>query len=159
LDLNFIGGIGMLTFQGPGSLFRSRGLIVTAVLCADQRRKGRTQMEKIAFLTAVAEVMKGMISHETMMASIQRSCMRGEEANFELMRREKVPVDALIEGMSVIESLAIPDDTVDVLVLRYLRNTQFLASLKEDAIDISGLGDNGLQYWKKTMLYKPPVDS
>ena len=116
-------------------------------------------MDKFGFLTAVAEVMKGIISYEAMMASIQRSCMRGEEANLKLMRREEGPVDELIQRMNEVKNLVIPDDTVDVLVLRYLRNTQFLVSLKEDGIDVSGLGDEGLQYWKKTMLYKPHADA
>ncbi|HXX58463.1 MAG TPA: hypothetical protein VEI96_10720 [Thermodesulfovibrionales bacterium] len=116
-------------------------------------------MEKFSFLTSVAEVMKGLISYETMMASIQRSCMRGEESNLDLMRREERQVDGLIEAMTTIERLEVPDDIADVLVLRYLRNTQFLASLKEDYIDVSGLGEAGLQYWKKTMLYKVGVDS
>jgi hypothetical protein len=52
--------------------------------------------------------------------------------------------------------LTVPEDTMDVLVLRYLRNTQFLATIKEDAIDVSELGNNTLNYWKKTMLYKTP---
>lgn len=113
-------------------------------------------VEKKSFLTAVTEVMKGMISHEMMMASLQRSCMRGEAENLELMRQKEVEVDRLIEGMSAIGMLTIPEDTMDVLVLRYLRNTQFLANIKEDAIDVSELGNNTLNYWKKTMLYKTP---
>ena len=113
-------------------------------------------MEKKRFLTAVAEVMKGMISHENMMASLQRSCMRGETENLDLMRQKETEVDRLIEGMSSIGELNIQEDTIDVLVLRYLRNTQFLASIKEDAIDVSELGNNTLNYWKKTMLYKTP---
>lgn len=113
-------------------------------------------VEKKRFLTAVTEVMKGMISHETMMASLQRSCMRGEEENLELMHQKETEVDRLIEGMSSIGMLTVPEDTMDVLVLRYLRNTQFLATIKEDAIDVSELGNNTLNYWKKTMLYKTP---
>ena len=113
-------------------------------------------MEKKSFLTAVTEVMKGMISHEMIMASLQRSCMRGEAENLELMHQKETEVDRLIEGMSSIGMLTIPEDTMDVLVLRYLRNTQFLASIKEDAIDVSELGNNTLNYWKKTMLYKTP---
>ena len=113
-------------------------------------------MEKKRFLTAVTEVMKGMISHENMMASLQRSCMRGEEENLELMRQKETEVDRLIDEMSSIGELNIPENTMDVLVLRYLKNTQFLASIKEDAIDISELGNNTLNYWKKTMLYKTP---
>jgi hypothetical protein len=44
---------------------------------------------------------------------------------------------------------------MDALVLRYLKNTQFLANIKEDDIDISGLGED-LDYWKKTLLYEAP---
>ena len=122
---------------------------------AKTRLKGE-HVEKKSFLTAVTEVMKGMISHETMMASLQRSCMRGEEENLELMRQKETEVDRLIDEMSSIGELNIPENTMDVLVLRYLKNTQFLASIKEDAIDISELGNNTLNYWKKTMLYKTP---
>jgi hypothetical protein len=114
------------------------------------------QVEKKRFLTAVTEVMKGMISHKSMMDSLQRSCMRGESENLELMSQKESEVDRLIEGVSAIGMLTIPEDTMDVLVLRYLKNTQFLASIKEDAIDVSELGDDTLNYWKKTMLYKTP---
>ncbi|MGD0885419.1 MAG: hypothetical protein ABSA46_11215 [Thermodesulfovibrionales bacterium] len=112
-------------------------------------------MEKKRFLTFVAEVMKGMISYDTMMAAIQRSCMRAEVENLELMRLGQERVDRLIEGMTAIGELAAPDDVLDVLVLRYLKNTQFLASLKEEDIDVSGL-DGDLDYWKKTMLFRAP---
>jgi len=122
---------------------------------AKTRLKGE-HVEKKSFLTAVTEVMKGMISHETMMASLQRSCMRGEAENLDLMRQKETEVDRLIEGMSSIGELNIPEDSMDVLVLRYLRNTQFLACIKEEAIDVSELGNNTLNYWKKTMLYKTP---
>ena len=113
-------------------------------------------MEKKRFLTEVTEVMKGMISHENMMASLQRSCMRGEEENIELMCRKETEVDRLIKEMPSAGELIVPEDTMDVLVLRYLKNTQFLAGIKEDAIDVSELGNNTLNYWKKTMLYKTP---
>lgn len=112
-------------------------------------------MEKNGFLIIVAEVMKGMISYENMIASIQRSCMRGEAENLELMRVEEEKVDRLIEGTDSIKELDISDDVMDALVLRYLKNTQFLAGIKEDYVDISGLADD-LGYWKKTMLYKAP---
>lgn len=110
-------------------------------------------MEKNSFLTIVAGVMKGMISYESMMASIQRSCMRAEAENLSIMRIEEEKVDRLIKSINSVEKLEIPDDVLDALVLRYLRNTQFLASIKEDYIDISGLADD-LGYWKKTMLFK-----
>jgi len=113
-------------------------------------------MEKISFLTRVAEAMKGMLSHKNMMASIQRSCMRGEAENLALMSAEEENLDALISGIAVMRELEIPERVVDVLVLRYLRNTQFLASIKEDDIDVSELGGEDLNYWKRTMLYKTP---
>ena len=113
-------------------------------------------MEKKRFLTAVAEVMKGMISHENMIACLQRSGMRGEAENLDLMRQKETEVDRLIEEMPSIGELHVPEDIMDVLVLRYLKNTQFLACIKEDAIDVSELGNNTLNYWKKTMLYKTP---
>lgn len=113
-------------------------------------------MEKISFLTRVAEVMKGLISYEDMMASIQRSCMRGEAENLRLMEAEEKNVDSLISGIVDIRELRLPKDIMDVLILRYLKNTQFLANIKETDIDISGLGDEDLAFWKKTMLYKAP---
>ncbi len=113
-------------------------------------------MDKTGFLTRVAEVMKGMITRENLMASIQRSCMRGEAENFALMTAEARTVDTLIEKTSAIRELALPEATTDALVLRYLKNTQFLANLKEDDIDVSELGEGDLNYWKKTMLYKAP---
>ena len=112
-------------------------------------------MEKKRFLIFVAEAMKGMISYDTMMAAIQRSCMRGEAENLELMRLQQGRVDELIEGMTAVGELDIPEDVLDVLVLRYLRNTQFLASVKEADIDVSGLNGD-LDYWKKTLLFKAP---
>lgn len=112
-------------------------------------------MEKKIFLTKVAEVMKGIISYENMMASIQRSCMRGEAENLALMSTEEENVDRLISGITQVNELEVAEDILDVLVLRYLRNTQFLASIKEDEIDVSGLAEN-LDYWKKTLLFKAP---
>jgi hypothetical protein len=113
-------------------------------------------VEKKRFLTAVAEVMKGMISHDTIMAAIQRSCMRGQDENLELMRLEEARVDTLIEGITTIKELDIPDELMDVLVLRYLKNMQFLADVKEDDIDVSVLEGGELHYWKRTMLYRTP---
>jgi hypothetical protein len=113
-------------------------------------------VEKKSFLTRVAEVMKGMITRENMMASIQRSCMRGEAENLVLMSEEEGNVDALIEKTAAIGELALPERIMDALVLRYLKNTQFLASIKEDDIDVSELGGEDINYWKKTMLYKAP---
>jgi len=112
-------------------------------------------MEKKSFLTKVAEVMKGIISYEKMMASIQRSCMRGEAENLALMNTEEEKFNRLISGITEITELDVPEDILDVLVLRYLKNTQFLANLKEDAIDVSGLAEY-LDYWKKALLYKAP---
>ncbi|MGD1075628.1 MAG: hypothetical protein ABR903_06065 [Thermodesulfovibrionales bacterium] len=112
-------------------------------------------MEKKRFLTFVAEVMKGMISYDTMMAAIQRSCMRAEAENLELLRLGQERVDSLIEGITGIGALNVPDDVLDILVLRYLKNTQFLASLKEEDIDVSSLNGD-LDYWKKTMLFRAP---
>ena len=91
-----------------------------------------------------------------MMASIQRSCMRAEAENLALMSAEEQNVDALIENMPSIQELAVPEHIMDTLVLRYLKNTQFLANIKEDDIDVSGLGSEDLEYWKKTMLFKAP---
>lgn len=113
-------------------------------------------MEKIAFLTNVSEIMKGMISYEDMMASIQRSCMRPEAENLDLMKTLEEDVDRLIKDVEIVGELEIAENVLDALVLRYLRNTQFLSNLKEDDIDASGLGDE-LSYWKKTMLFKTPV--
>jgi hypothetical protein len=113
-------------------------------------------MEKMIFLTKVAEVMKGMISRETMMAAIQRTGMRGEEETRRLMEREEERVDRVIEEISAIEELNLPEEVIDVLVLRYLKNTQFLAKIKEEAIDVSGL-DGELAFWKKTMLFRCPA--
>ena len=112
-------------------------------------------MDKRSFLTKVTEVMKGMISHNDMMASIQRSCMRGDAINLELMNAEEKRLDELIEGVDETKRLCLSEDLIDALVLRYLKNTQFLFTIKEDDIDVSGLKDN-LHYWKKTMLYKSP---
>ena len=113
-------------------------------------------MEKKSFLTKVAEVMKGMITRDTMMTSIQRSCMRAEAENLALMREEEANVDALIQNTVAIRGLEVNERTLDALVLRYLRNTQFLANIKEDDIDVSELGGEDLGFWKKTMLYKVP---
>ena len=112
-------------------------------------------MDKKSFLTRVAEVMKGIISYDTMMASLQRSCMRPEAENLALMDRKEDEVDGLISGITEVSRLDSQEvDVIDVLVLRYLRNTQFLANIKEDNIDVSGLGGEDLSFWKKTMLYK-----
>ena len=112
------------------------------------------EVEKSAFLKMVAGVMKGMISHEGMMVSLQRSCLRSESENLELMGSQEEKVDALIEGMETIEQLDIPIDAMDALVLRYLRNMDFLAHLAEQCIDVSAIGEGDLAFWKKTMLFK-----
>ena len=99
--------------------------------------------------------MKGMVSYENMMASIQRSCMRGEAENLALMSTEEENVNRHISQITQVNELEVAEDILDVLVLRYLKNTQFLASIKEDEIDVSGLVED-LDYWKKTLLYKAP---
>lgn len=112
-------------------------------------------MEKIEFLTRVSEVMKSLVSYEDMMESLRRSCLRSEVENIELLNKEEGMVDELIEGIKEIKMITAPEDTFDALILRYLKNTQFLAKIKEEYIDISGLNDD-LAFWKKTMLYKLP---
>lgn len=112
------------------------------------------EVEKSAFLKMVAGVMKGMISNEGMMVSLQRSCLRSESENLDLMGSQEEKVDALIEGMETIEQLDIPNDAMDALVLRYLRNMDFLAHLEEQCIDVSTIGEGDLAFWKKTMLFK-----
>ncbi len=112
-------------------------------------------MHKTAFLTKVAEVMKGMISHENMMASIQRSCMRSEAENLALMSAEEENIDRFVNGVTCVGELHSTEKALDVLVLRYLKNTQFLVTIKEDDIDVSGLSEH-LDYWKRTLLYKAP---
>ena len=111
-------------------------------------------MEKFVFLTIVAEVMKGIISYDDIMVSIQRSCMRSEAENLELMGAEENRVDEFIKNLSTIEELNIPEDMLDVIVLRYLRNTQYLAKIRHDDIDVSAIEDGDINYWKKAMLYK-----
>lgn len=113
------------------------------------------RMEKIEFLTRVSEVMKSLVSYEDMMESLRRSCLRSEVENIELLNKEEGMVDELIEGIKEIKMITAPEDTFDALILRYLKNTQFLAKIKEEYIDISGLNDD-LAFWKKTMLYKLP---
>lgn len=113
------------------------------------------RMEKIEFLTRVSEVMKSLVSYEDMMESLRRSCLRSEVENIELLNKEEGMVDELIEGIKEIKMITVPEDTFDALILRYLKNTQFLAKIKEEYIDISGLNDD-LAFWKKTMLYKLP---
>lgn len=115
---------------------------------------GGKKVDKIAFLTAVSEVMKGMISYDGMMESIQRSCMRGEEENLKMIKLGEKQVDEFITGLSSIQELTVPPDIMDILVLRYLKNTQFLAKREERAIDVSGIDGGSLGYWKKTMLFR-----
>jgi len=112
------------------------------------------EVEKSDFLKTVAGVMKGMISREEMMVSLQRSCLRSESENLELMGIQEEKLDALIEGMETIEQIDIPNDAMDALVLRYLRNMDFLAHLEEQYIDVSAIGEGDLSFWKKTMLFK-----
>lgn len=112
-------------------------------------------MEKTEFLTRVAEVMKSMVSYEAMMESLRRSCLRSEAENIDLMKREETKVDRLIEESNGVDKIKASNDTFDALILRYLKNTQFLSSIEEEYIDISGL-DNEIAFWKKTMLYRAP---
>lgn len=112
-------------------------------------------MEKTEFLTRVAEVMKSMVSYEAMMESLRRSCLRSEAENIDLMTREETEVDRLIEVSNGVDEIKASEDTFDALILRYLKNTQFLSCIEEEYIDISGL-DNNIAFWKKTMLYRAP---
>lgn len=112
-------------------------------------------MEKTEFLTRVAEVMKSMVSYEAMMESLRRSCLRSEAENIDLLTREETKVDRLIEESNGVDEIKASEDTFDALILRYLKNTQFLSSIEEEYIDISGL-DNDIAFWKKTMLYRAP---
>ncbi|MFN3480379.1 MAG: hypothetical protein ACK415_08325 [Thermodesulfovibrionales bacterium] len=112
-------------------------------------------MEKIEFLTRVSEVMKSMVSYEAMMESLRRSCLRSEAENIDLLTREETKVDRLIEESDGVNEIKASEDTFDALILRYLKNTQFLSSIEEEYIDISGL-DNDIAFWKKTMLFRAP---
>lgn len=116
-------------------------------------------MEKHNFLTVVTDVMKGMVSHENMMASMYRSGMRGEARNLELMINEEERLDSFIEGLGEINEIKIDDDLMDALALRYFRNTYYLADLKEEYIDVSSLGDKEINFWKKAILFKPAAGS
>lgn len=113
------------------------------------------RMEKTEFLTKVSEVMKSMVTYEAMMESLRRSCLRSEAENLELLERERENVDRLIEESNGSDDIVAPEDTFDALILRYLKNTQFLSTIEEDYIDISNL-ENDLAFWKKTLLYNPP---
>lgn len=113
-------------------------------------------MEKMLFLGAVTEVMKGMISNDVMLASLERCGLRPAAENKKLLRSKEARLDKLIAGLACIDKISVSDDDlIDALVLRYLNNMQFLSGIKEDSIDISGLGDE-LSFWKKTMLFKTP---
>lgn len=112
-------------------------------------------MEKHNFLTIVTDVMKGMVSHEDMMASMYRSGMRGEARNIEHMTNEEERLDRFIEGLREINEISIDDDMMDALVLRYLRNTHYLADIKEEYIDVTSLGNEEINFWKKALLFKP----
>lgn len=114
------------------------------------------RMEKTEFLTRVSEVMKSIVSYERMMESLRRSCLRSEEENQDLLKREEERVDRLIEDFDGVSEIKAIEDTFDALILRYLINTQFLARIEEEYIDISGLEDD-LAFWKKTMLFKAPL--
>jgi hypothetical protein len=117
-------------------------------------------VEKDAFMKVVAKVMRVIISHADMVASLHRSCLRSEVENLELMEREDERVDVFIEEMNAIELAEIPYNTMDVIVLRYLRNMDFLANIEEQYIDVSTIGEEDLACWKKTMLFKkvPAID-
>ncbi|HWR59883.1 MAG TPA: hypothetical protein VN328_13430 [Thermodesulfovibrionales bacterium] len=113
-------------------------------------------MEKRSFLAAVAEVMKGIISHDVMMASLERCGLRPAAENKKLLRNKEARLDKLIAGIACADKISVSDnDLVDALVLRYLNNMQFLSGIKEDSIDISELSDE-FSFWKKTMLFKTP---
>jgi hypothetical protein len=113
-------------------------------------------MNKRSFLAAVAEVMKGMVSHDAMIASLGRCGMRPAAENKKLLRNKKARLDKLIAGLPCVDKISVSDhDLIDALVLRYLNNMQFLSGIKEDSIDISELSDE-LSFWKKTMLFKTP---
>jgi hypothetical protein len=115
-------------------------------------------MEKINFLLAVTEVMKGMVAHDTMIVSIQRCGMRSAEENKKLLQEREGHLDELISGVACVDRICFSDDDLtDALVLRYLNNMQFLSDIEEDHIDIAGLEDD-LSFWKRTMLFKVPKD-
>ncbi len=115
-------------------------------------------MEKMMFLGVVTEVMKGLVSHEALMTSLERCGMRSIADNRKLLRKNEGRLDELISGLTRIDKIAVPDgDLMDAMVLRYLNNMQFLSGIKEDLIDTSGLSDD-LSFWKKTMLFKTPAN-
>jgi hypothetical protein len=117
-------------------------------------------VEKNDFMKVVAGVMRFIISHEDMVESLHRSCLRSQVENLELMEREEERVDVFIKGIDTIELAEIPYDTMDAIVLRYLRNMDFLANIEEQYIDVSTIGEEDLACWKKTMLFKkvPAID-
>lgn len=114
------------------------------------------QMEKFRFLTIVSEVMKGIVTRENMLASLQRSCMRSEAENHELMKLQEENADRTIAGIRERGEVPLPEEVLDAMVLRFLRNTQFLAGIPEQAVDLSGLEETDIAYWKKAMLFKIP---
>ncbi len=113
-------------------------------------------MEKMIFLGTVTEVMKGLVSRDTMMVCMQRCGLRSATENKKILSKSEGRLDELISGISCISEICLADDDLlDALVLRYFNNMQFLSDVKEGRIDVSGLSDD-LSLWKKTMLFKTP---
>jgi hypothetical protein len=99
--------------------------------------------------------MKMLLSKEGMRGAIERAKARGEEENLALLERERLKVNELVCRISgekkprgVLQSM--PQDLLDAVVVRYLRNREIFMKTFPDGIE--GVEADPVAIWSSIMI-------
>ncbi len=101
------------------------------------------------------DVMKKVLRPERMVESLKRAKERGDEQNLALLESRRDEVNELVRQIAGNEGLQkLPDDTaqdtVDAMVLRYLRNREMFMRTFPDGIE--GIDEAPASVWASIMI-------
>jgi vacuolar-type H+-ATPase subunit H len=100
------------------------------------------------------QVMKEILTPEEMTASLQRAKKRTEEENQELLNRQRENINELVRKIAdgskgkLVES--VPQELIDALVMRYLRNRDIFMKTFPDGID--DISQEPVTLWAAIMI-------
>ncbi|MEW6108304.1 MAG: hypothetical protein AB1632_03910 [Nitrospirota bacterium] len=86
------------------------------------------------------KVMKGLLSKSEMLASIKRAKERDENQNEKLLIKERQNINELVRKIAEADGSGqtmrgVPDDLVDAMVIRYLKNREVFMKTFPDGIE------------------------
>lgn len=104
-------------------------------------------------------VMKQVLRPEQMTDSLKRARERGDEKNLALIERNRKDVNELVRKIAAsggLQGIAgeIHQETLDAMVLRYLRNREIFMKTFPDGIE--GIDDDQFSIWASIMI--SPMD-